>query len=512
MRRLPMKKIKDILKLRYITDISYRQISRAVGVPSSTVSDYCKRFEITTYSIDAFLQMDEDRMYEILFPEKKLSYQRKDRPLPDVAYIHQEIAKKGVTFELLWQEYKEQHPDGYGCSQFKEHYYKYKKKLNPSMRQTYIPGDKMFVDYSGLTLPVVDAESGSVSKAQIFVAVLGASGYTFVHATASQKQEDFILSHVLAYEFFGGVPKINVPDNLKSAVISHSKKGVVINESYAEMARHYQCAIEPARPKKPQDKGMVEQGVQAIQRWILAKLRNRTFFSVDEINQAIAPLLDQYNNKTIKRLEQSRSERFEKNDKPYLQPLPANRFVYRRFKVATVHMDYHIELDRCFYSVPFKYLKEKVELKYTNTVVEIYHKGALIATHPKLHKANERSTHKEHMPLNHQYQHEKMNPERLKKWASSIGKDAKAFVVHRLQASEYPANAYRGVIAILSLEKIYGKMTLNQALGYAHSINSTSTRSIRSILEKKLYLQAANNTTVVKPSKHKNLRGSNYYQ
>lgn len=175
-------------------------------------------------------------------------------------------------------------------------------------------------------------------------------------------------------------------------------------------------------------------------------------------------------------------------------------------------MDYHIELDRCFYSVPFKYLKEKVEVKYTHTVVEIYHKGKLIATHPKQHRANERSTHKEHMPPNHQYQHEKMNPERLIKWAASIGEDAKSFVTHRIQTAEYPANAYRGVIAILLLEKIYGKMTLNQALGYAHSINAISTRSIRSILEKKLYLQAVNNTTATKPSKHKNLRGSNYYQ
>jgi transposase len=512
MRRLSMKKIKDILKLRYITDISYGQISRAVGVPKSTVSDYCKRFEITTYSIDAFLEMDEDTMYTILFPEKELSYHCKNRPMPDVEYIHQEIAKKGVTFELLWQEYKEQHPNGYGCTQFKEYYYRYKKRLNPSMRQTYLPGEKMFIDYSGLTLPVVDVKDGTMSKAQIFVAVLGASGYTFVHATGSQKQEAFISSHVLAYEFFGGVPKINVPDNLKSAVISHSKKGIVVNESYAEMARHYQCAIEPARPRKPQDKGMVEQGVQAIQRWILAKLRNHTFFNVDEINQAIAPLLDQYNHKVIKRLEQSRTERFEKYDKPYLQPLPANRFIYKEFKVATVHMDYHIELKRCFYSVPFKYLKEKVELRYTNTTVEVYHKGKLITTHPKLCRANERSTRKEHMPLNHQYQHEKMNPDILTKWASSIGKETETFVIHRLQSAEYPVNAYRGIIAILSLEKMYGKTTLDMAMGYANSINTTSVKSIRSILEKKLYLQAVNNTTHAKPSQHENLRGSDYYQ
>ena len=508
-----MKKIKDILQLKYITELSYRQISRGVNVPSSTVSDYCKRFEITTYSIDEFLAFEEDHIYELLFPEKKLPRLSKERPLPDVEYIHKEIAKKGVTFELLWQEYKEMHPNGYACSQFKEHYYRYKRKLNPSMRQTYIPGEKLFIDYSGLTVPIVNSSTGEISKAQIFVCVLGASGYTFVHATPSQKKEDFILSHVLAYEFFGGVPKINVPDNLKSAIISNNRNGIVVNESYAELARHYNCTIEPARPRKPQDKGMVEQGVQAIQRWILAALRDRIFFCVNELNDAIATLLDRYNNKVIKRLDKSRTQLFEENDKPYLQTLPANRFIYKEFKLAIVNIDYHIELLKSFYSVPFKYLKEKVEIRYSTTHVAVYHKSKLIATHPRLYKPNATSTLKEHMPLNHQYQHEKMNPQRLKNWAASIGANAKIFVEKKLETVEYPTNAYRGVIAILSLEKIYGKADLNLALGYASSINTGTVRSIRSILDKKLYLQAVNNHAV-KPTTptHKNIRGSEYYK
>lgn len=513
MRRLSMKKIKDILQLKYITELSCRQISRGVNVPRSTVSDYCKRFEITQYSIDEFLAFEEDHIYEILFPEKKLPRLSKERPLPDVEYIHKEIAKKDVTFELLWQEYKELHPNGYACSQFKEHYYRYKRKLNPSMRQTYIPGEKLFIDYSGLTVPIVDSRTGEIHKAQIFVCVLGASGYTFVHATPSQKKEDFILSHVLAYEFFGGVPKINVPDNLKSAIISNNRNGIVFNESYAELARHYNCTIEPARPRKPQDKGMVEQGVQAIQRWILAVLRDRTFFSVNELNEAIATLLDKYNNKVIKRLDKNRTQLFEENDKPYLQALPANRFVYKEFKVATVNIDYHVELLKCFYSVPFRYLKEKVEIKYSTTHLEVYHKSKLIATHPRLYKTNATSTLKEHMPLNHQYQHEKMNPQRLKNWAASVGSNAKMFVEKKLEHAEYPTNAYRGIIAILSLEKIYGKPDLNLALGYASSINTGTVKSIRSILDKKLYLQAVNNYTVSPTTPtHDNIRGSEYYK
>ena len=508
-----MKKIKDVLRLRFITNISYRQISRALNTPSSTTADYCKRFEITNYSIDEFLSLDEDEIYQLLFPEKSLPKTYKTRPKPNVEYIHKEIAKKGVTFELLWQEYKEQHPDGYGCSQFKEYYYKYKKRLNPSMRQTYIAGEKMFVDYSGLTVPVIDLSTGEVIKAQIFVSVLGLSGYTYVHATASQKVEDFIRSHVTAFEFYEGIPKILVPDNLKSAIISNNKKGIVFNENYAELSRYYNFAIEPARVRKPQDKAKAEQGVQGIQRWILARFRHRSFFSVDEINQAISELLDIYNNKIIKRLGKSRTDIFEENEKKFLGELPANRFIYKELKIATVNIDYHVELNRCFYSVPFKYLKEKVELKYSNSLVEIYYKLKLIATHPRLYRINDSSTMKEHMPLNHQYQNEKMNPQRLISWGASVGNDAKEFVEIRLEEPQYPEKVYRSLIAILSLGKLYGKIELNLALSYALKIDAKSVKSVESILSKKLYLQAVNNTNNNQLfNNHGNIRGSDYYK
>ena len=512
MERLSMKKIKEILKLKYITDISYRQISRAVNVPPSTVADYCKRFKITKYTIDEILKNDEDIIYQLLFPEKKLPRVYEDRPLPDTGYIHKEIAKKGVTFELLWMEYKEQNPNGYGISQFKEHYYKFKNKINPTMRQTYIPGHQMFVDYSGLTVPYQDSKTGEVFKSQIFVSVLGNSGCAFVHATPSQKQECFIKSHILAYEFYGGVPKVNVPDNLKSAIISNNKRGIIINESYSEMCRYYNCAVEPARPKKPQDKGIVEQVVQGIQRWILAVFRNRVFFSVDEINQAIGPLLDKYNNRVIKFIGKSRYELFEEQEKDQLQPLPTNRFIYKEIKIATVDISYHVQLLKCFYSVPFKYLKEKVELKYSTTLIEIYHKSKLIATHPRLSRVNDRSTLKEHMPKNHQFQEEKMNPDRLLNWASSIGDNTREFVQHRLDTANYPVNAYTSIIAVLSKAKIYGKLELDLALRYALTINTKSVKSIESILSKKLYKQSDNNTSNPVFNSHKNIRGKDYYK
>lgn len=507
-----MKKIKDILRLKFITNISYRQISRALNVPSSTVGDYCKRFEIIDKKIDEFLNLDDDEISQILFPEKSLPKSYKSRPIPDVEYIHKEITKKGVTFELLWQEYKEMHPDGYGCSQFKEYYYKYKRKLNPTMRQTYVAGEKMFVDYSGLTVPVINLKTGEVEKAQIFVSVLGLSGYTFVHATSSQKVEDFIKSHVEAFNFYEGVPKVIVPDNLKSAIISNNKNGIVFNENYAELSRHYNYAIEPARPYKPQDKAKVEQGVQAIQRWILATIRYQRFFSIDELNDAISPLLDKYNAKIVKRFNKSRLELFNELDLPNLQSLPKQRYIYKEHKEATVNVGYHISLDNCEYSVPFEYLSKKVQLRYSSSSVEIYYKDNLIATHPKLHFAGSNSTKVEHMPKSHQYQTLKTNPGSFLNWANNIGVNTVYWVKKELKSVKHPPNVYNKLNAVLSMSKIYGKKELDLALQYALQNGLSRTSSIRSILDKKLYLQKeiSDMQSYAIINNHENLRGNIY--
>ncbi len=511
-----MKDIKKALRMRYIAKISLRDTATAVKLPHSTIADYCKRFDKSGYDLDELLTYTDEKIFSILFDNsiKVPKNNSNEKPIPDVEYIHKEINKKGVTFELLWMEYKDIHPNGYQLSQFKEYYYRYKKRLNPSMRQTHIPGDKLFVDYSGLTMNVIDQLTGEISKVQIFVAVLGASGYTFVHATKSQTLKDFILSHTKAFDFFGGVPNVLVPDNLKSAIISNNKKGIVENESYSELSRHYNCVISPTRPRKPKDKPKVEQGVQGIQRWLIAVLRNRTFFSIDEINEALSPLLDRYNNKVMKHIEKSRSELFSELDKNSLHPLPKDKFVYKEFKIAIVHLDYHVELNKCYYSVPYKYLKEKVELRYSSTIVEIYHQNTLIATHPRLYRINDTSTKKEHMPLNHQYVNEHMNPTRLKNWGNTIGEATHQFVNYKLENATHPVNAYRSIIAILNLAKLYGKEQLNLALAYALSINTYSFKSIESILSKKVYLLAtpikASNTAIL--NTHQNLRGKEYYQ
>jgi len=507
-----MKQIKEILKLKYQMDFSYRRIAKSVGVSRSAVAEYCRRFEILPDMLDEFIVLDEDIMYKMLFPEHKEIEHKFSRPKPDVEYIDKEIRKKGVTYLLLWQEYKEQHPNGYGYTQFKKIYHKYRKKLNPSMRQIHLNGDKLFVDYSGVTVPIYDSKTKEITKAQIFIAVLGASGYTYVDATLSQKQEYFIKSHTKAFNFFGGVPKILVPDNLKSAVIKNNKDGIVLNESYKAMSNHYGCVIEPARPYKPKDKAKAEQGVQAIQRWILAVLRHRKFFDVDELNDAISVLLDIYNSKIMKRLNKSRNTLFKELDEPYLQPLVANSYIYKEFKIATVNIDYHIELQAARYSVPFKYLGEKVEVRYSTSTVEIYHKSKLIATHPRYYDSGY-STIKEHMPLNHQHQEMKFNPKRYLNWAKSIGNQAVEFTQKILDKEQYPSYAYRKLNAILSLAKQYEKYEVDLALGYAISINATTVVSIKSILSKKLYYKKpANNLINHAQNNHSNIRGNTEYK
>jgi transposase len=517
MRNVPMKKVREVIRLYSVMELSIRQIKGAAGVARSTVQDYVKRFNASGLTPEQIDALDDDQLQVSLFSERRQRV-KPVKVLPDFGYIHTQLKNRKqtkVTLMLLWEEYKRDHPDGYAYTQFKVHYNRYRQKLNPSMRQVHIGGEKLFVDYSGMTMPIYNATTGEVTKAQIFVAVLGASGYTFVHATPSQKQEDFIYSHVLAYEFFGGTPRIVVPDNLKSAVISNNKQGIVINESYADLARHYGMAVEPARPYKPRDKAKAEQGVQGIQRYILARLRHHRFYDVNELNDTIASVLDDYNNKIVKHLRQSRTRMFETLDGAHLNPLPANRYVYKQFKAARVNQDYHVTLEKCNYSVPYEYLKEEVEIRYSTQSVAIYHRHRLIATHPRLRRIGETSTLDEHMPREHEAAREKMNPQRLRSWAANIGEFSTLFVEAAFDAVEHEPNAYRHIIAVLSLAKLYGKSELELSLMYALEKGTLKTKSIKSILEKKLYLaQSANNPTAT-PSlfnTHANIRGPGEYR
>jgi len=514
MRRITMSKIKEVLRLKYLNKLSNRQIQTMTGVSRSSVSNYLKVYETLDIPIEGLLEYGDSQLNE-LFVKKRLVKPKKDLSSihPNWAEVREELSKKGMTRRLLWEELKAKEPRLYSYSQFNRYYAKYLKKINPSMRQVHYAGDKLFIDYSGLTMPIVNQESGEISKAQIFVSVLGASGYTFVHATATQSSRDFIASHVHAFNFYEAVPNILVPDNLKAAVISHKRGVVKLNKSYEDMARHYGVAVEPARPYKPQDKSKVELGVKAIQRWILMRLRHHTFFCVDELNEQISSLLDAYNNKVIKRLGKSRRELFLELDKPMLHPLRANNYIYREFKRSTVGIDYHVELEGSGYSVPYKYLGSKVDISYSDNAVVISLDGEVIAHHPKLQQRYHDSTLVEHMPPNHQYQYEKWNPKRILTWANSIGVHTTALMESIMEKRSHPTRGYKSCIAILSFSKTYGNDALEMTAKVALEIKSYKVASIESMLKTKSYLQHqeadyANNSYM---NEHENIRGSEYY-
>ncbi len=509
-----MSKTKEVLRLKYLGDLSNRDIE-LLGVASrSSVSNITIHFENSALTIDEAMQMEEKKLSVLLFPELKQYQPKTAKPHPDWNYIHSELTKKGMTRLLLWEEYKEQYPNGYGYSQFKEYYNRYKKSLNPSMRQVHYAGDKLFVDFSGVTMPITNALTGEIHKAQIFVSVLGASGYTFVHAVMSQNTEDFINCHNEAFAFYSGIPNQIVPDNLKAAVISHKRGVVKLNESYADMGRHYGVAIVPARPYKPQDKSKVELGVKGIQRWILMRLRHQTFFDINALNEAIADLLDAYNNKVIRRLGKSRTELFEEVDRSSLHPLRSESYRYRQYKKATVGIDYHIELDGNGYSVPYTYLGKKVDVWYSTNAVTISYQGEVIAAHPKLTQQYHDSTLIEHMPASHQYQYEKWNPGRILNWATDIGESTVALMKAIMESRSHPVRGYKSCMAILNFSKTYGNEALELTCKKAMQIGTRSVASIESILKRKTYLdsiehEVVNNTMF---NSHENLRDSEIYK
>lgn len=515
MKRVPMSKIKEVLRLKYCNQLSNRNIQTICGISKSAVSNYCIHFDKSGLMIDEALTMRDAQLKEKLYPELK-QYQKtpkKRKPEPNWEALLLELKKKGVTRELLHQEYKEKHPEGYGLSQFKHYLSQAVKKLNPSMRQIHYAGDKLFVDFSGLTMPLVNQKTGEVTKAQIFVAVLGASGYTFVHAVESQSEEDFIECHNRTFNFFGGVPNSVVPDNLKAAVIFNRKNELRLNESYADMARHYSVAVLPARPYRPKDKAKVEAGVKGIQRWILAKLRHHTFFSIDELNEEINTLLDAYNDKVIKRIGKSRTELFEIFDKEALSPLRANVYCYRQYKRCTVDITYHIEIGSNGYSVPHEHLGKKVDVWYSNRSVTISHEGQTLAVHPRMHEMYLDSTKLEHMPPKDQYQYEKWNPGRILNWAKSIGEHTVKLMQTIMKERSHPVRGYKSCIAILNHTRHYSNEALEKASKKALELNTKSVASVESILKYKRYNEEnaaspVNNTLF---NAHENVRGSEYF-
>ena len=504
-----MKYIRRILQLHNIGGLSYRRISHALGVPHTTVADYVSRYkgsDLVSKDLDAY---SDREIYQILFCDGD-QMPRTSKPLPDFTKIHDELKLRHVTRQLLWEEYREQYPHGYGYTQFCEHYNRWRKKVSITMRQVHKAGEKMFIDYSGLTMDIINRNTGAVHKAEVFVACLGASGYSFAEASMSQKKACFIRSHINAFNFFGGVSSILVPDNLKSAVTKFDWYEPKLNETYQDMANHYGAAIIPARPYKPKDKAKVELSVKLVQRWILAKLRNRQFFSVSELNQAIRPLLKELNNRKIRLLGKSRRQLYEALDKPALQTLPSQPYMYKEFKLCRVNIDYHIQLDKCFYSVPYQLVKKEVEARYSDYVIEIFHQNKRVAVHNRFHHPGAYSTQKEHMASAHRA-YADWTPSRMISWSKNYGEHTQELIKGILNNKPHPEMGFRSCMGILNTAKNLESNIVEAVSKKMLRLNSYSVSSFRSILKNKTYTPENPTVAMTPNSHHVNVRGEGYY-
>jgi transposase len=384
-----MRQIKEVLRL-HDNGRSHREIATALRLSRATVWEYLDRARRARLELGQAIVMDDDALDHLLFPPAPSS--KKKRPMPEWVKIHRELGRKHVTLDLLWNEYKVREPEGYGYSWFCEHYERWAASLPVTLRQTLTPGEKLFVDYSGTKFGIVNPDTGEIREAELFVAALGVSGCIFAELTWTQQLPDWIASHVRAFAFYGGVVEIVVPDNLKSAVHKPDFYDPALNRTYGDMASHYGVAIIPARPRKPRDKPKAELSVLLAQRWILARLRHQRFFSLKEANRAIAALLVEANNKKFKKLTGSRRSVFEELDRPALRPLPERPYQFAQWKGARIGIDYHAELAGHYYSVPYRYAREQVDVRYTQNTVEIFHRGQRIAAHGRSDRRGHHTT------------------------------------------------------------------------------------------------------------------------
>ncbi len=511
-KRLSMRKIREILRLKYSCDCSIREISNSCGIGRSTVSDYLHRAKASGLGWPLPEELSDADLEERLFPSAAPPVTG-TRFIPDFQKVHKELqSRKHVTLNLLWQEYKEQHPDGYQYSWFCHNYRDWTGRLDVVMRHEHRAGEKLFVDYAGQTVELIDQYTGEIHHAQIFIAVMGASSYTYAEATLSQKIEDWIQSHVRAFSFFGGVPEVIVPDNLKSGVTKACLYEPDINPTYNDLARHYETVVIPARVRKPRDKAKAEAGVLLVERWILAKLRNHRFFSLADLNREIKKLLQILNEKPFQKLTGSRKSWFEEIDKPALKQFPSTPYELACWKKATVHLDYHVEVKGYYYSVPYTLVKKKLDIRYTQTTVECFHRGKRVASHLRKVPKGRHSTIKEHMPLSHQ-KYLEWTPDRFKRWAAKIGKETVILTELILLKRAHPQQAYRALLGILRLGKAYGNHRLEAACSRALNINALSYKSIESILKNGLDQKPLpENTPGKDPVKHTNIRGASYFK
>ena len=505
--RLPMRKIRDVLRLS-AAGMSKRKIAASLGVSATAAGGCIRRARRAGLDWPLPEGLTDETLELQLYPPAVAA--RDGRPRPDWAAIHRELRRAGVTLQLLWEEHRAAHPDGYGYSRYCELYRAWEARLSPTMRQSHVAGERMFVDYAGTTLEVIDASTGEARTAQLFVAALGASSYTYAEATWTQGLSDWIGSHTRTFAFIGGVTAMVVSDNLRSGITKACFYEPAVNRTYAEMAAHYNTAIVPARPYRARDKAKVEVAVQITTRLIIAKLRNRQFFSLSALNAAIAELVAQINNRVSRHLGASRRALFEDLERSALKPLPAEPYVFAEWKERRVGLDYHVEIEKHYYSVPHQLLREKVWARITARTIEVFHRGKRVAAHVRSSSNRKHTTVREHMPSSHR-RYADWTPERLRRQAGEIGRNTSALVEIILRERSHPEQGFRACVGILRLAKTYGRERLEAACARALDIGARSYSSVNSILKTNRDRQRHAPPTDVPAIIHDNIRGPRYF-
>jgi len=507
--RKSMRRIKECLRLYYEVRLSQSAIARALSIARSTVGDYIERARKTGRSWPDLNTLSDEHLETLLFAAPTQDPDEK-RPLPDWGEVHKELHSKSyMTLRLLWEEYIKTHPDGYSYPRFIVYYREWAQRLKVYMRQRHVGGEKLFVDYSGKKPKIRDFRTGEEREVELLVMAWGASQYVYAEAQESQQLHCWIMGHRRGYEYFGCAPRIEVDDNLKSAVSKACRYDPDVNRTFSEFAAHYGVAVIPARPRKPKDKPKVENAVQLVQRWILACLRHRVFYSITELNRAIMELLEVFNDKRMQRLPKSRRQLFLELDKPNALPLPAESFEYREWSFPTVAFDYHIGIDNHYYSVPWSLAKQKVSVRVTENAVEIFHRQERVALHQRSHAAYQYTTLTEHMPPAHQKMIE-WTPARLYSWADQIGASTRRLIEKVIKTKFHPQQGFRPAMGILRLGKIYGDDRLEAAAAIALTFGFTRVQQITDLLKNGRDKQTTQGPTATVENRE-NIRGRTYY-
>ena len=507
--KLSMRQIQEILRLKHQNQLSVREIARSCGLPASTVGDYLKRAAAAGLTWPLPEGQSEAGLLQRLLATPAASNQS-DPVLPDWPHIHQELARKSVTLQLLWQEYRQTQPEGYGYSRFCELYRAWAGTLDPVLRQIHLPGEKMFVDWAGQKVEIHNAQDGSVSSAHLFVAVLGASNKTFAEAFENEQLAAWIEAHCHAYNFFQGVARITVPDNLKTGVIRPCRYEPLLHRSYQEMAEHYGTVIIPARIKKPRDKAKVEGAVLMAERQILAALRDLRFFHVGQLNAAIVPLLTRLNAQPFQKLEGSRNSWFEAVEKDRLLPLPATAFELADWSTAKVNIDYHVVAENHFYSAPYQLVHQQLDVRLTDKTVELFQHGKRVAAHRRSYQSGRFTTLEEHRPKSHQ-RDLAWTPSRILEWVKTIGPECVKVVEKIMADRPHPEQGYRSALGIIRLGKAVGHARLEAACRRALHFGTCSYTSVNSILQNNLESRPLEQDLPLPSPAHENVRGGPYY-